>query len=104
MVARIKKNDSVIVLSGKDKGKKGAVIAILPQKGKVLVKDVAVVTRHAKARKQGDVAGIRKEESFINITRVMPVCTSCNKPCRVGSKTLENGKRVRVCVRCKEQF
>ncbi len=104
MVARVKKNDSVVVLSGKDKGKKGAVIAILPKEGKVLVKDVAVATRHAKARKQGDIAGIRKEERFIDLCRVMPVCRSCNKPCRVGSKTLEDGKKVRVCVRCKEQF
>lgn len=104
MVARVKKNDSVFVLSGKDKGKKGAVIAISPKDGKVMVKDVAVVTRHVKARKQGDVAGIRKEERFIDVTRVMPVCTSCNKPCRVGSKVLEDGKKVRVCVRCKEQF
>lgn len=104
MVARIKKNDSVVVLSGKDKGKKGSVLAISPKTGKVLVKDVAVATRHVKAKKQGDVAGIRKEESFIDITRVMPVCTSCNKPCRVGSKALEDGKRVRVCVRCKEIF
>lgn len=104
MVARVKKNDSVFVLSGKDKGKKGTVLAISPKDGKVLVKDVAVVTRHVKARKQGDVAGIRKEERFIDVTRVMPMCTSCNKPCRVGSKTLEDGKRVRVCVRCKEQF
>lgn len=104
MVARIRKNDSVVVLSGKDKGKKSSVLAISPKIGKVLVKDVAVVTRHAKARKQGDVAGIRKEESFIDITKVMPVCSSCNKPCRVGSKTLEDGKRVRVCVQCKEIF
>ncbi len=104
MVARVKKNDSVFVLSGKDKGKKGTVLAISPKDGKVLVKDVAVVTRHVKVRKQGDVAGIRKEERFIDVTCVMPMCTSCNKPCRVGSKTLENGKRVRVCVRCKEQF
>lgn len=104
MVARVKKNDSVFVLSGKDKGKKSTVLAISPKDGKVLVKDVAVVTRHVKARKQGDVAGIRKEERFIDVTCVMPMCTSCNKPCRVGSKTLENGKRVRVCVRCKEQF
>jgi len=104
MVARVRKNDSVVVLSGKDKGKKGSVLAIAPKIGKVLVSDVAIITRHAKAKKQGDVSGIRKEESYIDITRVMPVCTSCNKPCRVGSKALEDGKRVRVCVRCKEIF
>ncbi len=73
MNARIKKGDMVYVLTGKDKGKKGAVIAILPKKGKVMVKDVAVVTRHVKARKQGETPGIKKEERFIDISNVMPV-------------------------------
>ncbi len=73
MKSRIKKGDSVYVLIGKDRGKKGTVIAILPKKGKVMVKDVAVVTRHVKAKKQGDTAGIRKEERFIDISNVMPV-------------------------------
>ena len=66
MVARIKKNDTVVVLSGKDKGKTGSVIEILPKKGKVMVKGVAVVTRHVKARKQGEVPGIKKEETYID--------------------------------------
>ncbi len=73
MKSRIKKGDSVYVLTGKDRGKKGSVIAILPKKGKVMVKDVAVVTRHVKAKKQGDTPGIRKEERFIDISNVMPV-------------------------------
>lgn len=104
MVARIKKNDTVLVLSGKDKGKKGSVIATSSKKGKILVKGIAIVTRHAKARKQGEASAIRKEESFINASRAMPVCTSCKKPCRTGSKQLENGKRTRICIRCKEIF
>ncbi|MEX0849508.1 MAG: 50S ribosomal protein L24 [Candidatus Dependentiae bacterium] len=73
MNSRIKKGDSVYVLTGKDKGKTGSVIAILPKKGKVMVKDVAVVTRHVKARKQGDIPGIKKEERYIDISNVMPV-------------------------------
>lgn len=104
MVARIKKNDTVVVLTGKDKGKTGSVIEILPKKGKVVVKGVAVITRHVKARKQGDVPGIKKEESYIDEAKVMPVCTACQKPCRVNSKLLENNKRARVCGRCKEIF
>ena len=70
MVARIKKNDTVVVLSGKDKDKKGTVIEVLPKKGKVLVKDIALVTRHVKARKQGEVSGIKKEESYINASMI----------------------------------
>jgi len=105
MVARVKKGDTVIVLSGKDKGKRGSVISISPTKDKVLVKDIAMVTRHAKARKQGDVSGIKKRESFIMLSRVMPICKSCNKPCRINSKIVEEtGKRVRLCNMCKEIF
>lgn len=104
MVARIKRNDTVVVLSGKDKDKKGAVIEVLPKTGKVLVKDIAIVTRHVKARKQGDVSGIKKEESFLNIAMVMPICTSCKRACRVNVKTLDDGKKVRICNKCKEIF
>jgi large subunit ribosomal protein L24 len=71
MNATIKKGDSVYVLSGKDRGKKGVVIAILPKKGKVMVKDVAVVTRHVKAKKQGETSGIKREEQYIDISNVM---------------------------------
>lgn len=104
MVARVKKNDKVVVLSGKDKGKEGNVIAILPKEGKVLVKNVAVVTKHKKARKAGEIAGICKEESFINASKVMPVCSACKKACRVNTKLLENGNRARMCNRCEEIF
>ena len=99
---RVKKNDKVMVVSGKDKGKTSSVIAILPKKGKILVKDVAVVTRHVKARKQGDTAGIRKEESYICLSKVMPICPSCKKPCRIGVIELKDGKKARVCGQCKE--
>jgi len=101
-VARVKKNDLVEVISGRDAGKQGTVIEILPKKGKVIIKDVGVVTRHAKARRQGDVAGIKKEERPVLLAKVMPVCSACKKPCRVNTKVLEDGKRVRSCNRCKE--
>ena len=104
MVARIKKNDTVVVLSGKDKNKQGAIIEILPKKGKVKVKDVAVITRHVKARSATQAGGIKKEESFIDIARVMPICGSCKKACRVNATALDNGKRTRTCNRCKAAF
>jgi large subunit ribosomal protein L24 len=104
MTARVKKNDKVVVLSGKDKGKEGTVIAILPKIGKVMVKGVGIITKHLKARKQGGFAGIKKEESFINVSKVMPVCGACKKPCRVASKELEQGKKIRICNRCEETF
>ncbi len=104
MVARIRKNDLVRVIAGKDKNKEGAVIHVLPKKGKVLVKDVAVITRHVKPRKTGDPGGIRKEESYIRLSKVMPVCSACKKAARVNTKLLESGKRARMCNRCKEIF
>lgn len=96
MVARIKKNDTVMIITGKDKGKTGTVIDILPKKGKVMVKGIALATRHVKPRKQGETGGIKKQEGYINISNVMPVCPDTNKPARVGSKTLENGEKTRV--------
>lgn len=104
MVARVKKNDTVVVISGKDKGKKGSIIELKHKTGKLLVKDVAIITRHVKPKRAGEQGGIKKEESYIGESKVMPICTACNKPTRVSSKMLESGKRARVCKRCKEIF
>jgi large subunit ribosomal protein L24 len=104
MVARIKKNDTVVVISGRDKGKKGTVLEVKRKKGAILAKDIAVVTRHVKPRRAGEQGGIKKGEAYIDESKVMPVCTACKKPTRVGSKMLDTGKRARVCVRCKEIF
>lgn len=99
---RIIKNDKVKVISGKDRGKEGVVVDLLPKKNKVKVQGINIVTRHAKARRQGEVSSIKKEEAFFYIDKIMPICSSCKKACRVGSKELENGKRARICVHCKE--
>ena len=104
MIARVRKNDTILVLTGKDKGKQGVVLDVLPKKGKVLVKGVAIVTRHVKARSQGEVAGIKKKESYINLSNVMPIDPTTKKPCRINSKVLENGKRVRISNSSKEMF
>jgi len=103
-MARIKKNDTVLVISGKDKGKKGVVIDLINKKDKVLVQGVNIVVRHAKARKQGELPGIKQEERPIDISNVMPVCPSCKKACRIGAKKLDNGKNGRICVSCKENI
>lgn len=100
---RVKKNDRVKVLSGRDKGKEGTVIQLDQKQEKVLVKGVAIVTRHVKARKQGQVSAIKTEEQFVDMAKVMPVCTACKKACRVNFKQLENTK-VRMCNRCEETF
>lgn len=104
MLSRVKKNDTVIVLSGRDKGKQGQVLSVDSKKGLVLIKDVAVVTRHMKAKKAGEKSRIAKEESPLQLCKVMPICSACKKPCRVQVKLLEQGEKVRVCARCKEAF
>lgn len=69
-MAHVKKNDLVYIITGKDKGKTGVVLEVLPQKGKVRVKGIGIITRHVKARKQGEVSSIKKEEGYIDISNV----------------------------------
>lgn len=102
MAVRIKKDDQVIVLTGKDKGQKGQVLEVLPKKNKVLVKGVAMATHHTKAKKQGETSKISKQESYIDISNVMAFCASCKKASRMNSKLLDSGDKVRVCNRCQE--
>lgn len=104
MLSRVKKNDTVLVLSGKDKGRQGLVISVDPKKDLVLVKDVGIVTRHVKPRRTGEKGGLVKEEASVPLCKVMPVCPSCKKPCRVQIKFLENNDKTRICHRCKEAF
>jgi large subunit ribosomal protein L24 len=100
----VRKNDTVLIISGKDKGKKGTVIEILPRKGKVLVKGINLVTQHQKARRQGETSAIKKEESYIVIDKVMPLCSACKEPSRIIAKVTDKGRNARACSHCKEIF
>lgn len=102
MLARIKEKDTVCVIAGKDKGKHGVVLKILTTVDKVVVKGCNILTKHVKARKQSDVASIKKIEGSFPLSKVMLVCSSCHKPCRVKARILEDGSKVRSCARCKE--
>ncbi len=96
----IKKGDTVIVLSGKDKGKQGKVLEVQPKDKKVIVEKVNIVSRHTKPRQQGQEGGIIKKEAPLYACKVMRVCPKCNKPTRPASKTGADGKKVRVCKKC----
>ena len=96
----IKKGDEVVVLSGKDKGKKGKVIATLPKSGEVVVEKINMVSRHTKPRQQGQEGGIIPKEAPIYACKVQRVCPKCNKPTRPAHKVLADGKKVRVCKKC----
>ena len=95
----IKKNDTVIVLSGKDKGVKGKVLVAMPSENTVIVEKVNVATCHTKPRRQGETGGIVKRETPIRACKVALFCDKCGKDVRVGYK-VENGKKTRGCRKC----
>ena len=95
----IRKDDKVIVLSGKDKGKQGKILVSDPKAAKVIVEGVNVATKHQKPRKQGDEGGIIKVETPIYASKVQLVCPKCGKATRVAHK-IEGDKKVRVCKKC----
>ena len=99
----IKKNDTVIVLSGKSKGKKGKVIVAMPSENKVIVEGVNVATCHMKARKQNESSGIVKREIPIRVDKVQLYCSHCKQGVRVGAK-VDGDKKVRVCKKCGKEI
>ncbi|MCL4465644.1 MAG: 50S ribosomal protein L24 [Chloroflexi bacterium] len=99
---RITKNDAVLVIAGKDRGKTGKVRQVMPDEGKLIVEGVNIIKRHTKPQGTARQAGIVEREAPLDIAKVMLVCARCSKPTRVGYKVLEDGSRVRVCRSCHE--
>lgn len=101
---RIKKDDKVKVLSGKDKGKIGKVLKVVKKTSRVVVENINVVKVHQKPSQKSPQGGIVEKSMPIHISNLMIMCNSCVKPTRIGMKQLEDGKRVRVCKQCKQQI
>ena len=99
MAMNVKKGDTVVVLSGKDKGKQGKVLSTVPSEAKVVVEGINMVTCHVKARKQGEESNIVKREAALYASKVQVVCPKCKKGTRVAHK-IEDGKKTRVCKHC----
>ena len=99
MAMNVKKGDTVVVLSGKDKGKKGKVQRTVPSEAKVVVEGINMVTCHTKPRRQGEEGGIVCREAALYASKVQVVCPKCGKATRVGHK-VEGGKKTRVCKKC----
>ena len=95
----VKTGDNVMIISGKDKGQTGKVITVIPKEGKVVVEKVNMVSRHVKARKQGDESGIIQKEAPLYVSKVMLDCPKCSRGVRTGRK-VTGDKKVRVCKRC----
>ena len=98
----VKTGDTVVVLSGKDKGKKGKVMAVSPSEGKVIVEKINMVSKHVKPRRMGEPGGIIKAEGAMYASKVQVVCPRCKEPTRVGHKLYEDGTKSRICVKCGE--
>jgi len=99
---RIRKDDTVLVVAGKDKGKKGKVRFAYPKKERVLVEGVNFIKMHSRARAQVRQAGIIEREVPIHVSNVMLLCSRCNNPARIGFRVLEDGRKVRFCHACGE--
>jgi len=104
MQARIRKNDTVMVIAGRERGKTGKVVKIFTDTGRATVERLNMVKRHTKARGPQSPYGIVEKEAPIHLSNLMLMCDKCNAPVRVGSRRLEDGRAVRVCRRCHEQL
>lgn len=99
---KIKKNDQVMIVKGREQGKTGRVIKVDPDKGRVLIEKLNLVKRHAKPSAKHKQGGIIEKEAPLAISNVMLICDKCKGPVRVGKKVLDGGKRVRYCKKCGE--
>ena len=98
---RLRKNDTVVVLAGKDAGKRGKVLKVIPEKNRIIVQGVGFVKKHTRPNPQRNIkGGIAEREAPIHASNVMVVCGECNRRTRIGAKVLSDGSRVRVCRRC----
>jgi large subunit ribosomal protein L24 len=97
----IRKNDNVVVTTGKDRGKRGRVVRVVPEKNRLIVEGVNMVKRHTKANPQRQIkGGVVEREAPLHASNVQIVCPECGKPTRIGRKVLGDGRKVRVCRKC----
>ena len=100
--AHVKKDDMVMITTGKDSGKTGKVLRVLPEKGRVVVESLNMIKRHSRPRPGQTEGGIIEKEAPLDLSNVMVVCSSCSEPSRTGIRALEDGSKVRFCKKCNE--
>jgi large subunit ribosomal protein L24 len=98
----IKKDDQIMVIAGKEKGKTGKALRVIPKKESIIVEKVNFVKRHTRPSSQQRQGGILEKEAPIHASNVMIICAKCNSPVRIGRKALEDGKKARYCKKCGE--
>ena len=101
---RVKRNDQVVVISGRDRGKKGKVLHLYPQRSVGVVEGLNVVKKHLRKSQANPQGAILTKEAPLPLDRLMPVCPRCNRGVRVGLKVLSDGTRARICRQCEESF
>ena len=99
---KIRRDDTVMVVAGKDRGKKGKVRFAYPKHGRVMVEGINFIKKHARPVQQARQAGIIEREAPIHVSNVMLLCSKCDRPTRIGFRFLEGGKKVRICRACHE--
>jgi large subunit ribosomal protein L24 len=99
---KLKRGDTVLIISGKDRGKTGKIEKVLPKTNQILVTGVNIIKKHTRPTKKNPHGGIIQINKPISVANVMLICPQCNKPTRIGFKMLDGGKKLRVCKKCKE--
>jgi large subunit ribosomal protein L24 len=102
MAAKVRKNDTVQVLNGRDRGKQGKVLRVIPKEQRVVVEGVNIRKRHTRPRRQGETGGIVEFPAPLHLSKVAVVCAKCGRATRVGFRFLADGTKVRYCKRCDE--
>ncbi len=100
----VKTGDTVVIISGKDKGKKGKVLAVSPAEGKIIVEKINIVSKHVKPRRMGEPGGIIQAEGAFYASKAQIYCSACKAATRVGHKIDKDGKKIRVCVKCGKEL
>jgi large subunit ribosomal protein L24 len=103
-MARIKRDDQVMILGGKNRGKKGKVLHVIPASGRVVVEGLNLIKKHVRRSQENPQGAIISRESPLPLDRVQPICPRCNRGVRVGFKVLGDGSKTRICRRCEESF
>ena len=103
-MSKFKKNDTVIALAGKDKGKTGKVLSVFPGRNRAIVEGINFVKKHQRRTREEDKGGIVQKEASIHISNLAIFCKGCNRPTKVGFDVLKDGTKTRFCKRCKEVF
>lgn len=98
----IKKEDTVLVIAGKERGKKGRVLSVRPAKDALIIEKVNIIKKHMKPSRKYSQGGIIEREAPLHLSNVLLVCPKCNKPTRIAAFVMEDGKRARMCKKCKE--